>query len=152
MTRSRAGACQPKSALGLVAAAGTRWLRRFWVGGLSLALWVTVLVPVEGGPPAAWAEDELFVTNVSTNSITVYARTASGNTAPLRTLQGVGTGLRGPEGVAVDLVNNELVVANSSNSSITVTAERQAATPPHSEPSRGRRRGWLSPSAWPWTS
>jgi hypothetical protein len=32
-----------------------------------------------------WAQEELFVTNGGNNSVTVYPRTASGNTAPLRT-------------------------------------------------------------------
>jgi hypothetical protein len=36
---------------------------------------------------SAWAQ-ELFVANRFANSITVYSRTASGDTAPLRTLSG----------------------------------------------------------------
>jgi len=121
MTQSRVGACRLRSALGL-AAAGSRWLRHLSGGVLGLALWVMVVVPLEGGLPAAWAqEDELFVANFSTHSITVYSRTASGNTAPLRTLQGGATGLSGPLGVAVDSVNNELVVANEGTGTPTST-------------------------------
>ena len=48
---------------------------------------------------AAEAQDELFVANG--NSITVFSRTASGNTAPLRTLTGPALGLAPPGGIAV---------------------------------------------------
>ena len=68
----------------------------------------------------AWAQEELFVTNGNTDSITVYARTANGNTSPLRAIQGAATGLNGPRGLFVDTFNNELLVANDTNNSITV--------------------------------
>ena len=51
-------------------------------------------------------------------SVTVYRRTDDGNVAPLRTISGDQTGLAGPEGLALDTVHNEIVVANSQ--SITV--------------------------------
>src|SRR5207247_1731146 len=55
-------------------------------------------------------------------SVTVYARTANGNVAPLRTLST--PTLNGVIGLAVDNVNNELFVAdygsNPSNGSVTV--------------------------------
>lgn len=72
--------------------------------------------------------DELVVAN--SNSIMVYSRTASGNAAPLRKIQGHDTGLADAQGVTVDLVNDELLVANNSNHSITVysrTASGNAA-------------------------
>lgn len=72
--------------------------------------------------------DELVVAN--SNSITVYSRMASGNAAPLRKIQGQDTGLADAQGVTVDLVNDELLVANNSNNSITVyyrTASGNAA-------------------------
>jgi hypothetical protein len=52
------------------------------------------------GVVADVANSELLVTNVN-NSVTVYARTAGGNTAPLRTLQGAATGLNNPVFLAV---------------------------------------------------
>ena len=52
------------------------------------------------------------MTNSSNDSVTVYSRTACGNTAPRRTLSGPATELSFPEGLAVDTVNNEIVVAN----------------------------------------
>lgn len=58
------------------------------------------------------AQDEIYVTNSNSNAVTVYALKANGNAAPLRTLAGNLTGLASPSGIAVDLVNDELLVAN----------------------------------------
>ena len=55
--------------------------------------------------------------------MTVYARTASGNAAPLRTIQGAATGLSGPISVAVDLDHDELAVANGGLPSAQVDSE-----------------------------
>src|SRR5678815_3298699 len=54
------------------------------------------------------------------SSITVYGRTAGGNVAPLRTISGAATGLNFPFGLAVDTVNDELLVANDSGVSVRV--------------------------------
>jgi hypothetical protein len=71
--------------------------------------------------PPAWAQNELFVGNNNTqgfgsnpNSVSVYSRTASGNTAPIRNLSGPDTDLSAVGGVFVDAINNELVVGNTS--------------------------------------
>jgi len=72
------------------------------------------------GIGAAQAQEELFVSNAGNDSITVYARRANGNVAPLRSLSGPATGLSTPSGLAVDTVNNELFVVNGSNNSVTV--------------------------------
>jgi 6-phosphogluconolactonase (cycloisomerase 2 family) len=74
------------------------------------------------------ANNEVFVVNEGhvfgappqAPSITVFARTASGNAAPLRTIQGPSTGLSLPRPISVDTVNNELAVANGDANSITV--------------------------------
>ena len=71
---------------------GTRW------SGLAVLLTLLGGLLVAG---AAEAQEELFVANVGNNSVTVYSRTASGKTAPLRILSGAATGLSGPEGLAV---------------------------------------------------
>lgn len=63
-------------------------------------------------PPVS-AQQEIFVTNANGNSVTVYRRTVNGNIAPKRTLSGGATGLNGPSGVAVDDVNDELLVVNN---------------------------------------
>lgn len=80
----------------------------------------------------ALAQDELFVSNNNSNAITVYALNASGNAAPIRVLQGAATGLANPSGIAVDLVNNELLVANKTPPySVTVYARTASGnTPP----------------------
>ena len=74
------------------------------------------------GMGTAWAQNEIFVDNSRSSSVTVYSRTANGNIAPLRTLSGAATGLNSPEGLAVDAVNNELFVANDFPANGTVTA------------------------------
>lgn len=70
--------------------------------------------------------NEIFVSNVVfyegqyTNSIAVFGRDDNGNITPLRTIQGPNTDLSQPNGVFVDTTNDEIDVANSGNSSITV--------------------------------
>ena len=56
--------------------------------------------------------DEIVVTNANGNSVTVYGRTASGDTPPLRTLTGASTGLNYPVSAYVDLADEELIVSN----------------------------------------
>ncbi len=65
---------------------------------------------------------ELFVANGSSDTITVYNRTDSGDIAPLRTLGGAATGLNGPRGIALDLVHDEMFVTNYFGNSVTVYA------------------------------
>ena len=83
------------------------------------------------------ARGEIFVANRGTsssgNSITVYPRTANGNTTPLRTLQGTATGLSGPAALAFDFTHGELTVANVNGPSRGVTVYSRTAsgnTPP----------------------
>ena len=103
--------------------ARARWPGRFRVRTITLVLGLAALLGVASRLPTAWAQEEIFVANYATNSVLVYARTASGNTAPLRTLKGPATGLNGPGSLAVDPVNSELLVVNySSDSSVTVYA------------------------------
>src|SRR5262245_1336507 len=107
-----------------------RWTRRImmrpermprWAAFLRLAVFglLTALAGIIG-PVAgvAWAEDELFVANQNEHapSVTVYARTASGNTAPLRRLAGPNTGFIKPRAVAIDTVRDELYVSDSADS------------------------------------
>jgi len=51
-------------------------------------------------------------------SITVHSRTAQGDAAPLRTIQGARTLLNLPDGVNRDPVSGEIVVANTGDDSI----------------------------------
>ena len=62
--------------------------------------------------PAGLLRADLYVANFNGPSITVYATSAAGNTAPVRTIAGSNTGIVNPESVTVDAVNNELYVAD----------------------------------------
>jgi 6-phosphogluconolactonase (cycloisomerase 2 family) len=53
-------------------------------------------------------------------SITVYDRTASGNSPPIRIIQGPGTRLNWPTGLTFDSTRNELFVANDMDHSVLV--------------------------------
>jgi len=91
---------------------------------ISRFLWCSVaLMGADGLVGRAWAQNELFVSNTSGNSITVYSRTANANTAPIRTLFGAATGLAVPTGIVVDTVNSELVEANNAANTISVFGE-----------------------------
>jgi hypothetical protein len=76
------------------------------------SLLLALLAGLLGALPVA-AQDELFVANIGNNSITVYSRTASGDSPPLRTLSGAATGLNEPEGLVVDAVHQEMIVVNT---------------------------------------
>ena len=51
-------------------------------------------------------------------SITVYSRTAHGDVAPLRMIQGSRTGLNLPQGIYLDSTSGQIAVANSADKSI----------------------------------
>ncbi|HYK82116.1 MAG TPA: NHL repeat-containing protein [Gemmatimonadales bacterium] len=53
----------------------------------------------------------LYVANMATSTITVYAPGLSGNVAPIRTIAGNNTGLSAPQGIALDAAGN-LYVSN----------------------------------------
>ena len=53
--------------------------------------------------------NEIGSCNSIAPAIAIFARTANGNTAPLRNISGALTGLVTPEQIAVDTVNNEIV-------------------------------------------
>jgi len=64
------------------------------------------------------AHNELPVTNTGSPTvgpyrITVFLRTANGNVAPLRTIEGASTQLASPYGMILDPVNDELIVVNA---------------------------------------
>jgi len=73
--------------------------------------------------------DELFVANSGTSAILVFSRTASGDAAPIRKIQGPGTGLKKPVGLFVDVKNDEVWATNPEHHTATVyrrTAEGDA--------------------------
>ena len=79
--------------------------------------------PSPGGPspaPANW-NDEVFVSNSSANSVTIYRAGTNGNAGPGATIFGTNTNLSAPQGIAVDAACN-VYVSNSpgTNGGITV--------------------------------
>jgi len=88
--------------------------------GISTLAWIALIAALAGAgvltegrsPRAAWAQVEVFVTNYLGDSVTTYSRTVRGFRTPLRILSGSLTDLSAPAGLAVDTVNNEILVAN----------------------------------------
>src|SRR5579872_2465141 len=96
---------------------------------------------------------EQFITNWSTNTLTVYSRLATGAATPVRTIQ---TGLNTPFGLFVDQLHNEIFVANKCQNGPCdgVTGEIQVydlkANYPNDKPKRtigGISTGLLNPAA-----
>jgi len=90
------------------------------VGILACFAGMLALACVIGSSTNMVEAQELFVTNRSSNSVTVYPRTVFGSFGPIRAISGVSTGLNGPFGIAQDVVHGELFVANNFGVSVTV--------------------------------
>lgn len=77
-----------------------------------------------GGIALDTVNNEIFVGNTASagnsTGIAVYGRTDTGNVSPVRTISGVNTGLMNIKGIAVDALNNEIIVADLYYRSITV--------------------------------
>jgi DNA-binding beta-propeller fold protein YncE len=74
------------------------------------SLGVALLAIAAGRTTSVRADDEIFVSNYESNTINVYARTASGDVAPVRTIR---TALDQPHTLGADLLRRELFVANN---------------------------------------
>ena len=66
------------------------------------------------------SKDEILVANSGNDSVTSYTRVASGDTFPLRTLQGPLTGLDHPCGVTIDKQHHEIFVTNTNANNVSV--------------------------------
>jgi len=71
-----------------------------------------------GGDQAAFSRRESSGGRFQAPSIRVFSRTASGDVAPLRVIEGPHTQLRMPQGVAVDSESDQILVANDGGNSI----------------------------------
>jgi hypothetical protein len=71
--------------------------------------------------------DEVLNSNFSSAIIRVFSRTATGAAVPLRTITGGATTLSGPIGLALDLVNDEIVVGNAGGAPSIATFARTAS-------------------------
>jgi DNA-binding beta-propeller fold protein YncE len=60
--------------------------------------------------------NEVAVVDDGQDKIVIFSRTAIGLVGPIRTIQGLNTGLDHPEGVFIDTVNNKMFVANQGQS------------------------------------
>ena len=97
---------------------------RIWIGRRSLhsialrsLVVFGVLLGTWGAVPAAWAQEELFVSNFGNNTITAYPRTVNGSVPPTGVIT---MGLSGPHQIAINRGDGELVVVNNQNDSVTV--------------------------------
>jgi hypothetical protein len=62
----------------------------------------------------------IYVTNVTANSVTAYAKGANGDVPPIQTISGSSTGLKVPQGIALDAGRNIYVVNHTGLGSVTV--------------------------------
>jgi DNA-binding beta-propeller fold protein YncE len=79
------------------------------------------------------------------SSLTVYGGDAQGDVAPLRTIAGPLSQLDWPMGVAVDEVNNEIIVANNGDSSVLVFARTASGNVQPTRVIRGPATGIKGP-------
>lgn len=71
--------------------------------------------------------NEIVAPSALAGAIVVYGREQKGNTAPIRMIQGDKTHLNSPQGVAVDIVNDEIVVSNDAGSKSSILVFRREA-------------------------
>jgi hypothetical protein len=62
----------------------------------------------------------IYVTNVTANSVTVYAKGANGDVPPIQAIAGSHTALHVPQGIALDAARNIYVVNHTGLGSVTV--------------------------------
>jgi DNA-binding beta-propeller fold protein YncE len=84
---------------------------------------------------------ELFVTVQSSNAVIVYRKMAAGTEAPLRLLEGDATELADPHGIALDIKNDEMFIANHGHRQLT---GRPEVLPPSLTQDEWRRKWELA--------
>jgi DNA-binding beta-propeller fold protein YncE len=91
---------------------------------------------------------QIYVANFSGNSILVFngARTVSGDRAPARTFTGAATTLNGPSALFLDVFNDRLYIANTTDNSILVYNNASTASG-NVSPSRTLKGGATSLNA-----
>ncbi len=122
----------------------TRWKGAALGSSLALVLLAGfALTPVQAADPSplrkisdpnpnfhgVWVDtvnNELAVSDDSGHSMQIFSRTASGTAAPLRTIQGLDTGVDFPSSVVVDTVNNEIWAVMNDTSDRAVAFSRTA--------------------------
>ena len=79
------------------------------------------------------------------SSVTVYDGDANGDVAPLRTIQGPTAQIDWPMGIAVDEINNEIIVANNGDNSVLVFPRTASGDVPPKRVIRGPLTGIKAP-------
>lgn len=79
-------------------------------------------------------------------AITVYAKNATGDTAPLRVIEGPRTGLNWPTGIAVDAERGEVYVTNDTTDSILVFDADASGNVAPKRTLKGARTGLKNPT------
>ena len=79
------------------------------------------------------------------SSVTVYDGDANGDVAPLRTIQGSAAQIDWPMGIAVDEINNEIIVANNGDNSVLVFPRTASGDVPPKRVIRGPLTGIKAP-------
>ena len=79
-------------------------------------------------------------------AITVYAKNATGDTAPLRVIEGPRTGLNWPTGIAVDAERGEVYVTNDTTDSILVFDAEASGNVAPKRVLKGPRTGLKNPT------
>ncbi|PYR30342.1 MAG: hypothetical protein DMF92_08895 [Acidobacteria bacterium] len=79
------------------------------------------------------------------SSVTVYDGDANGDVAPLRTIQGPAAQIDWPMGIAVDEINNEIIVANNGDNSVLVFPRTASGDVPPKRVIRGPLTGIKAP-------
>jgi DNA-binding beta-propeller fold protein YncE len=81
-------------------------------------------------PHQAWGiaademRQELYLTVQGAGAVVVYRKAAAGTEAPLRVLEGIDTQLADPHGIAIDLKDDLMIVANQGHRRMTPAAEK----------------------------
>jgi DNA-binding beta-propeller fold protein YncE len=79
------------------------------------------------------------------SSLTIFDGDASGDVAPRRTIHGPATQLDWPMGVAVDEMNDEIIVANNGDNSVLIFPRTATGDAPPRRAIRGPRTGITGP-------
>lgn len=89
--------------------------------------------------------DEIVAPSNLTASILAFDRTTSGNTLPVRTIQGPLTRLDSPQGIAIDNVHEEIAVSDESKNSVLVFRRTAIGNVAPLREIRGPRTGIVRP-------
>jgi len=95
----------------------------------------------EDAPPAEDAGGTEEAGEFKAPSVAIYAASAKGDAAPLRTISGTRTGLDWPMGIAQDPTHDAIVVANNGDSSILIFARTAHGNVAPVRTIRGSRTG-----------